>query len=365
MKKIGILTIPRADNYGSVLQAFAVQKFIDNICNDNEMIDFVPRYIKGRYPLLFINNNSRLKRIVSILKQLPSIQYRITKKKRFEEFRKNIRFSERTIFDPNKIKKYSIIVVGSDQLWNTRITNYEESFFLDFANKRTKKIAFSISFGYSDRTPEEIEFYKKKIKKFDYISVREEQDLDFVKSINKRNVENLLDPTLLVDKNIWYKFIKPNYKKTKYILIYTFKNYGTFGSIVNKVKQITGLNVLRIDLENGIRLKDNNGFKYVKKVGPIEFLNLIFNSSLVITDSYHGTCFSIIFEKNFYTIPYEGTENRMISLLSKLNLQGRIIKDFNDIKSNSQSIDYDIVNEIIKAESEKAMTFMSRALNSD
>lgn len=356
MKKIGIITIPRADNYGSVLQAYAIQQFIDEIEKDNELIDYVAPFLIGRYKLWSINKSNVKVLIKSVVRNCLTYNAKKIKRKKFEEFRKLMHFSQNTIYSSNQIDKYEYYITGSDQIWNTRITNSNDVFFLDFVKSNERKIAFAVSMGFCDRTDKEIFFYKKMLNSFKWIGVREINDVEFAKQCSENAyVDYIVDPTLLISEEKWKSFINKSLIDGDYILVYLF---GTSNELLEKTQKLAndkGLPVYIISDE--WRKVDTYGFINLSGIGPIDFINLIANATYVVTNSFHGTAFSIIFRKQFIVFPYHGTENRIISLLSIFDLENAIY-----YSNNNCELDYSELEDKLGKEREKARRFIIEAI---
>ena len=343
---IGVLTIPNAENYGSILQAFAMKIwFKENNC-DVDVINYYPEYLKGRYSLFKIQKGNMERKIKSIIACYINLPFNIVKKVKFYRFRVNyIKINSERVTNASQISEYETVVVGGDQLWNTRITKKNKLFFLENC-KCKNKIAFSVSMGYTDRTEEEKKFYEKYINNFDNIYIREKYDVNYINTIwNKKDCEYVLDPTLLIDKNTWIKCCGDRIIKCKYVLVYSFNDDENIIQTAKKISIEKGLPIYIIN--SSFKKKNKYGFINLRGIGPKDFITLIRDAEYIITNSFHGTVFSIIFNKKFKCVPYLGTEGRMISLLSILNLETTL----KDIDFN---IDYDKVSDILENEKIKA-----------
>ncbi|MGF0066307.1 polysaccharide pyruvyl transferase family protein [Lachnospiraceae bacterium SGI.085] len=354
--KIAVLTIPTAENYGSVLQAYALKKFLCNHHIDADVINYLPEYLKHRYPLIAINKDSIFLCGKSFVSSILNFKYRIKKRIRFNEFRKEyIELSNEYVENIEVLNNYKCVMVGGDQLWNTRITKYNTDFFLKNVNV-DKKIAFSVSMGYKDRTLEEDAFYQHYINNFDYIYVREKYDVDYLKNIvdNEKALGYVLDPTLLVEKDTWNQLCNSKrIIKQKYILVYMFNDDENVIKVAKQIKKALNIDIYVI--RDSYRKYDKNGFVNLKNIGPLQFVRLFKDADYIITNSFHGTVFSIIFEKNFNCIPYHGTEGRMLSLLEILNLSDAVAEDIVEL-------DYETANTVLQKERKKAIEIVEDRL---
>lgn len=364
MKEIvGILSIPRADNYGSVLQCYALQNALKKIEIKNEIIDYVSPFLVGRYKIWNTDYSSVKAWLRSNLKSFLVLRKAITRKKKFQEFRNQyMTFSEKTVYDKKDIDRYSMIICGSDQIWNTRITRKDSAFFLDFVDENTKKFAYAVSLGYADRSDAEVAFYKKYITGFSYIGVRESMDVSFVRKCVQKDVQvkHVLDPTLMLEKMEWKRFLNGERKRGNYILAFIFQDDENAILAAKKLSDKMGLPVYIIG--QGVRKYNRDNFRVMSGVGPIEWLNLFNEAKFIVTNSFHGTAFSIEFEKQFVSIPYHGTENRMLSLLSLLGLEDRI---FDGYFKFHDAIDYKKVREKLSRARKESYDFLKMAMRED
>ena len=226
---IGTISIPRADNYGSVLQCYAVQKILDSYNVSNEYIDYISPFLIGRYKVWYIDNSSIKRLLRTTASSILNLYNKVSVKQKFEEFRKFIRFSDKSYIDGKQIdtSKYDRIIFGGDQIWNIRITKMDRTFFGFYLDSRIKKYSFSVSMGFDDRTDLETKFYTECLQGFKRITIREDRDINFVKEqSNCPYVNSILDPTLLLTYEEWKAICSQSKKiiREKYILIYAFQN---------------------------------------------------------------------------------------------------------------------------------------------
>ena len=342
-KKTGILTLSSAQNYGAVLQCYSLCKYLNENFSKTEIIDYTPDFIVGRYPLFRLNYSSLIHFMKSIISSMINLPFKIIKKIRFYKFRKSIcNYSKKKylrVFDDDCYEQY---IVGSDQVFNLELTGNEKEFFLPNIKDSNKKATYAASLGVDKLDSEKKAILKKELKSFSNISIREETGKNLIKEllIDKNIVQNL-DSVFLTSKEDWEKIARKRLYKDKYILIYTFKSFDLAYQLAKKINNSMDI----VYINDGIRLS-SNGIKNARAVGPCEFLSLIKNAEYIVTDSFHGTAFSIIFNREFTSIPYKGTESRFIDLLSSLSLENRGIYSLNDL--NMDKIDYSKVNNRLK-----------------
>lgn len=355
--KIGVLTIPYAQNYGSVLQSYAMLKNMSKY-GDVKLVNYISPFLIKRYKIWNIDRRTIKTAIISFCGSIVYFPILFKKRNKFSNFCNDyLQLCKTPVENADKIiqDEYDLIIVGSDQIWNTRITHFDETFFLNFIKENKKKIAISPSLGYSNRNESEIDFYKKNIYDFDFVGIRERTDEEFVRKNIKSEgtVTTIYDPTLYVSYDEWDNLSSKCDRiiKEDYILIYAFGISDEIRETVNIIKHKHDLSVYII--ADSWKKTNNDGYHYLNSVGPIEFLNLIKNSRFVVTNSFHGTVFSLIFEKEFYTVPYKGTENRILSLLKDLNLEDRVITHDNRNDILETIIDYSIIKQLLENNKKK------------
>ena len=329
MHKItGIVTLSSAENYGAVLQCHSLCCFLEKKYCHTEIINFVPHFVIGRYPLYCIKTDSPLIFIKSIIRSILEFPAKLTKKSKFMFFRKQIScYSKKKYIGKISVDSYDKYIVGSDQVFNLQLTQFEDEFFLPRIKDNSKKIAYAASLGVSKIGSKEKSILKKGLLGFDFISIRELTGCNLIKSLlPDKNICQLCDPVFLNDINFWKSLASSRLYKKEYILIYTFSSQDLAYDLARKISKDVDIVVI-----NDSCTKKKADLHYARGIGPKDFLSLILYSSLVITDSFHGTAFSIIFNKNFYTIPFKGTESRFLDMLSKFELTDRVVNDLNTI----------------------------------
>lgn len=358
MSKSLIVTFHCVPNYGANLQAFALQKTLEKFSEDVQILNYRPKALTQVYKLL---NTHSLKGFIFTLYNVLPTWLRYKKFKRFQNQYYKLSPSQFRYLT----KEFSIdcdyVFAGSDQIWNPRITGgYDRVYFGDFmAGKDCKKISYGASIGVSSLTKEENYQLKSLTKKLDYISVRENSARQIISALTHKPVEVVLDPTLLLNRKEW-DCIKVGNAHGKYLLLYSISDHNETYEIANKVSKMTGLNILEVSAKN-FKPFSKKHHKIIRNAGPSEFLGLISSAEFVVTDSFHGTVFSLIYEKPFYTIPNKTKPSRMVELLSKLGLNNRLISDTNKFIYDPV-IQYEKVNELLNIEKKKSIDFIKKAM---
>lgn len=348
--KVSFVTLKGLSNFGSALQAYATYNYLKKIGYEVERIDYYPSYLFKDIPLL--------KRIV--MKAL--LFFKI---KKFNKFiATHTKLTEKTYRNCNDIKKdnlqYDAYIVGSDQVWNSDISNgkLDPTFFLEFTESNNK-IAFSSSIGKTDVSKRDLNLMKEYLKNFSAISVREESAKKLLEEVGVFNIENVLDPVFLLEKEDYRKLIKkPKYDN--YLLIYTFEKNNLTETLSKKIAKKLGLKIVEIGI---YRSKYQNDV-YIHNAGVEEFLSLIYYSEFFITSSFHGTALSILLNKQFVSVAPSFRKTRLENITNKFDLTDRLIsKNTNyNLAKILLPIDYEAVNQKIEIESDKSRLFLSKAL---
>lgn len=371
MKKVGILTFHFADNFGAVLQAYALQKVIKKLDNkiDVDIIDFRPKSLTQIY-----DHSINIKRAIKKYGYLNTlgflwnrIYYFIPVEKRlrtFEKFRKKyLQVSDITYKSTDEIQsnspEYDYYITGSDQVWNPIYIKYVGySYFLDFVINNSKKIAYAASIA-QPVEDQYINDYKKHINTFDYISIREKASLKFLHSITEKEIKVTLDPTFLIEKDEWDKIMRVPEINDKYILVYGIQFNDELIELANRISEETGLKIVSFYSKKYFK----NMVTSIKYKAPDDFLGYLSKAELVLTNSFHGTVFSIIYNKPFYTVPHTVTGSRMKDLLETFELQDRLIYRAADIDKVNYDIDFEKTAKILEEHKNGSLNFIKKALD--
>lgn len=326
--KIGILTFHASHNYGSMLQAFALQQTLNGWGYENEIINL--RTDIQRFLILPpLEWNHLRSSLIKLLKHPSSTLVEQRKYNRFEKFLnedlkltpelKNHAAVEKWI----KHQNLDTVIVGSDQVWNTGCMDFDTSYLLDFPIS-IRRIAYAPSLG---SFPENLDADKRELlknawKDFDYLSTREKRGSDFVHKLTGKKVEVVLDPTLLLDKEHYESLgIGTPLVKEKYLFYYTPREEkGTF-HIAKLLAKKLGMKI--VVTQSHPDYVGNNIIR-INDCGPREFLNVIANADFTIGKSFHLLAFSLIFQKEFLMVSRD-KDSRMMNILEPLELEHRLI----------------------------------------
>lgn len=383
MKKIGLAVCYDTKNFGSQLQVLATNYTIEKLGYSSEIIRYkkkiTPTFIIQTIPRLFnpyfirtkIGNPNKK----DFLKQHPDINDKINiRNKRFNEFlNKNIKNLSKYYEGWESLKKesnknYDTFICGSDQLWLP--SNLGSHFYtLEFANSNKNKISYATSFGVSQIPWFQKRNTKKYLNKLSFISCRENKGAEIIKNLTGRDAQVVCDPTMLLQRDEWDKLIKKErIIKEKYIFCYFLGINHEHRKLAKQLQKKTGYKIVTIPFLDHYYEEDIDFGDYqMFDVDAGDFVNLIRNAEFVLTDSFHGSIFSILYEKQFITFKRfsdnskNSRNSRINSLFKIMNLSDRIYKE--DIyKSITKTIDYKKVEKNLNNIRNNSTTFLKNAL---
>lgn len=363
--KVKTITCHDVGNVGASLQAYALCRYLNHSGCDAEIIDYKPGF-KSKYDIFFRVNNPRFDkpfiRLAYCLAKLPErIKWlKNEKHKVFREFKQNYLPTTMLYNSIDALRAYppkaDVYFAGSDQIWNTMLPNGKDpAFYLDFGSEETIRASYAASFAVEDIDEDRKPQMARWLKNFDYISVREKSGLAILENLGIKNAVNVMDPVFLLSKEEWEKL--DNYNTgSGYILVYDFDRS-------DKVKDA----VTRLAEESGCKIYSIYDVDYADKCfsskGPLAFISLVHNADYVVSNSFHATAFSIIFEKQFWVFNRrEGINTRMQDLTSSLEIADRLIEDKDGIVTDSK-IDYKRVYEKLNPMIEFSKNYIDKVLS--
>ena len=340
-KRVGVLTFHNYDNYGAILQSYALQKKIRELGAYPEIIDYRCDYISNPFRLV----NLRKKGLFNyIYGAIGHICY-LPRRRACNRFRQHMRYSEAvTREDMSAVSgKYDIYIAGSDQIWDHKLTNFDKTYFLDFVKEGKKKYSYAASIG-EHLPPEEFRAdYSALLKDFDQILVREEYGADVVEELAGTRPATVCDPTLLLTADEWEKLLVSPHTRQKYILVYQLGINKKLVDFVRRLKNKTGYKVIYIPfpliglLPCSCRIA----------IGPDKWMGLFKNAEYVVSDSFHGIVYALLFNRKFFALVDGHHMNRRVQELLKLvGLSHRTIENVSD-EELTQEIDFTSANKEI------------------
>lgn len=374
MKTIGIITIHKINNYGSVLQAYALQEACEELGYKAEIIDYCfpngfhahnmyaattdsqpnePTWIKALFALALKRQHKGIGAFVTKYQHLSEEQYH----------------------SPEQLKTetpdYDVYITGSDQLWNPRHCNGDPAFMLHFAPGNATKISYAASIG-TNEIPKELQpLYKELLGRYSNIAVREQSSVEIIRNLTGKETSVVLDPTLLLDYKKWNDIAvaKRQFKK-KYILCYflnySFNAFPYVDELAREMQKQTGYEIVRV-----ARPPHNLGESHTHyRIGasPEEFLALVRDSEMVLTTSFHGTAFAVNYGKPVFTVVKNrnASDSRQMSLMQALGLDSQILTIHDPLPKASQA-QYCVEEEQKRLTElrETSLYYLKKALNNE
>lgn len=356
--KADLITLHTIYNYGSVLQAYATQETFKSKNVDINVINYIREDVLPENIYLSVGANNIIKKM--ILK--PSIK---KQKKVFESFNKEyLNLSQKSYTYDKDFENYKseadFYITGSDQVWNsTWNKKIIKPLYLSFINNKPK-IAYAASFGKEKLDQEEIDKTIKLINDYSAISVREKSAVNILKKqYGYQNAIQILDPTLVKDKQFWLNLAKKGKKYSNYILIYQLNRNSKFDKYAEKIAREKKCQLLRICRGYHQLILPGKGI-LIPKVET--FISLFANANMVITDSFHALSFCTNLNTPFICIYPNNFNTRLKSHLELFELQDRLLKDYNDYSIYDKKINWERVNNILNKEREKSLKFIDDSI---
>lgn len=344
--KIATITYSWCQNWGAVLQAHALAKFLQMNGHEANVIDYRGFDDKVIYTVKSIQDG-----LYSLI-HYSACKNRV---KKFAEFREEALYLSQQCDTTEQLEKledqYDAFITGSDQVWNVGLGVCED-FYLQFVKNREKCISYAASFGVSEIPEEHQADTIRGINHIKYLSVREKSGAKIVNNLTGRVADVVLDPVFLLSENYWSEFCTNSQAtKEKYIFVYPTQITDELLSAVKILRQTTGYEVVSPFVIPGARV--------VKDIGPKDFVWYIRNAEYVVASSFHATAFSLIFKKNLCVVPHKQTGARVLDLLNGLKLSDQCI--WNE-SYELRNTDYTIAEKIISEKTEMSKAFLKEAL---
>lgn len=331
---IGILTFHCAENYGAFLQAYAMQAWLEKNVEslyDIKMIDYRPRYLIEPYKIKIrerIKNAkgflNKIKAMIIVCTEVPN---KIIKKKNFLKACKKYHLSEESYSDNHFFldDNYYALILGSDQIWNPNATEgFDQAYFGKVVGEKSKRIAYAASLSIPDLSEKEKEQLNKLLKNLNSIGVREQTSVKLLEPLTEKKVNLNCDPTILIDRKIWENCVSRKQVK-KYILVYRLQENQNIFNDAYKIAKKEHWDILHFGDPSIKPMFRDVKVRSCSYCGPIEFINYIYNAEMILTNSFHGTCFSIIFGKEFFAYLQKKGAERLIHLSEAGKFEDRLV----------------------------------------
>jgi len=360
--KLGILTFPDSTSYGAVLQMYALYRATQQLGAQPEIIHYHNSYMKDQRHTVAMQGKGKLK---LKLRLYAKNMMHIKQKRRFVAFEKQLSLYPRKPISRREelctLKdRYDGVICGSDQVWNPDITGCDSSYFLDFCGAHTKRIAYAPSFGISEFTPEFKQRIEPLLQQFHTLSVREMPGKTLVEELTGKTVPLVLDPTFLLQQQDWQQLEQPHSAGSgDYILYYKVRRSESLLKFCLRKAAEKNMKVVYVG-GNAIKQAKNRDplLCYAYDLSPGQFLYLIHHAKYVVTNSFHGTAFSIHYKKDFFLELSSLTNSRLQQIVETTGLQGRVIGD----GCMDRPIDYDEVYRRLEPERVRSAAYLKEAL---
>ena len=348
MKKAGIITLFGEFNFGNRLQNYAVQEILKKHGMEVETI----KHLGPNYDIAKKDTEAQRERL-----------------KKFKKFNENIKFSEYEMYKgeevPKELMLFDYVFIGSDQVWNYNYGNvFSDKAFASFVAPE-KRVSISASMGVSElpeKNSENYKLFETYLKDMKKVSVREEAAKDLIeKLVNRNDIELLVDPTMFLSAKEWEQvMMEPKNVTTSKYMVKCFLGADQDNAIrkANEYAENCGLEIIDISNPNSPHFD----------MGPAEFLHVIKNAEFILTNSFHGTVFSILFNTPFAVIEKEDKEgesmhSRIETLLSKFSFENQLVSG--EIDKAIFEMDFSKVEDVLKIEREKADKFVKEAIENE
>lgn len=345
--KIGILTYHRAENYGALLQAYALKTYLQNLGHEVSFVDYWPKYHSDYFSIFHIDffKSRNFKGKIAMLLRLALWGIpKYIRKSRLQGFMYDhlglSRYPKYTN-DDYKTEDYDVVVYGSDQIWrkqNLGSVGYDKWYFGSDNVSADRKITYAASMGSISVIKEDNAYVKDQMEHFSNISVREDVLQEYL-SVFGITSKLVMDPVFLLSIKDWQKIAEPTPVKGKYILFYNLLNSQESVQFVNQLSKEKKIPVVEINKQLSFSRLLNK--RYVSCSSVEHFLRLIMDAEFVVSNSFHGVAFSVIFEKQFYSVGMKERSSRVESLLTSLGIPEKYSDDGHNF--DGSNIDYSIV----------------------
>lgn len=317
--KIYTITCSNAYNYGAVLQAYALQKYLENQGHEVVLIDYHPPYLRqisDKY------ENNMLAKVLRGILYAPDYS---KSKKVFDKFKKKIKSTKETFYSLEELKNLSdadIYIAGSDQIWNPYMKNgLDPAYYLEFVSQK-KKVAYAASIGCNVSEKKYGVYYRQKLAGFNSVTVREKETALFLKNQGIQ-AKCVLDPVYLLDESEWDLLCESS-ENTKYIIVYALHHIQEIYDYAKKMATYYNVKMYVISVELKEIRRGNDKFFWNPDVET--FLSLIKNAEAVVTNSFHGVSFGLIFNRPLHIFDTETNDLRIRNIVEMFGLQERICK---------------------------------------
>ena len=365
--KIGVLTYHRAENYGALLQAYAMMTYLRSLGHEVSFVDYWPKYHSEYYEVFSLKafmRSSLKSKIIKLNRLLLMGRTLYRRKRTMQEFMFNqLGLPKHPQYEDGNLvteEHYNAVIYGSDQIWRKQDmggVGFDDWYFGSDNVRADKKIVYAGSMGKIDTDAQDDNYIKKQMSNFDKIAVREGDLQDYLTKNDVSSVQ-VADPVFLLSKQDWDKLVIPQHHKGKYILFYNLLNTPESILFARHLSHQYGLPIYEITKKTSVFSSKSH---LINNASIGEFLGLLKDAEYVVSNSFHGVAFSIIYEKQFYAVGMGTKANRVVSLLESVGMADRYLHSHQD-KMPVLEIDHDKTSQKLKLIVEKSKDYLSSAL---
>lgn len=373
--KVSLITLHTVSNYGSCLQAYASETVFRKFGCQVEIVDYYRKNNQLNSKVDRVFTTGSLSRFSPVWEAAPWLRKGLSKPvamhlkrqdRRFDEFRQRYLHLSKRYLDAGQLKEdppiADVYCTGSDQVWNS-IWNegFEGPYFLDFAPKGKRRIAYAASIGREELDDWEKQPMRDALAKYDAISLRESSGVKLVKGLGFPNVQLVLDPTLMLNREEWAKIATlPRKVKQPYVLVYQLNDNANMQSYARSVARKIGANLVKISYRSSDAMKSA-----INVIEPpvTDFLGLFLHASYVVTDSFHATAFALNFGCQFTAVAPPRFSTRINSVLELTGTEDRLLADYRDISMVGEPIDSARAQSALEGKRAESLAFLKRALS--
>lgn len=356
--RVGIFTFPNSDSYGAVLQMYALYHTVETLGHTPEVINYQNAYMKEQKHIR--RRRTWLRRILGQL-----LHHRMRRKFQLFEKKRMERYPKAPMSDPAGLpeltKRYDSVICGSDQVWNPDITGGDMSYFLNFCDEHTNRVAYAPSFGIDAFSQEFCESISGELEQFHALSIRESVGQTLIWDLLHKEVPVVVDPTLLMTAENWEPLEQKHpMAEGDYILYYTVRSSQTLWHHALALAEKKGMKLIVVGGNPlKVRLAKNENIQYAVDIGPEEWLYLVHHARYVVTNSFHGTAFSINYRKDFYVEFSSLTNSRLAQITQTLGLSAQIT---GEKPLSGETVDYSVTDQVLPQMRKASMDYLSCAL---
>lgn len=369
--KIGILTFHRAHNYGALLQAYALKTYLISLGHEVAFVDYWPEWHANAYRIWnkdAFQKASFLAKIKMFVVFILTLSRKYRRVKGFEDFIHNYLLlpkAAKYTKTPDLIdENYDLVVVGSDQVWRNWIKKnlyigFDPIYFAEGLPRQVKYITYAASMGIIDYNSEEENFLRNVLSNFSKISVREKTLQTLLSDLGYQS-EIVADPVFLLSKEQWNALLpSKRFRKDKYVLFYRLACSDEASVLAHEVAK--KMNCRLITITATVPLLPHKD--ELQTSSPLQFLHALRDAEFVIATSFHGTAFSVVFEKPFYVMGLGKNADRVISLLKKIEIEGRYLQNLPVEIAKQDYTNNPISNEKLRSYIDASVLVLLKSLN--